>query len=129
MDGSNPKDKAAEKLAAKRQAGIDQVLGDIAQMPDADRVLAQAVHDIAMSTAPTLVPRLWYGMPAYTIDGDVVVFFQSAAKFKTRYATLGFQHDARLDEGDMWAVAFALTGLGPDEHDRISSLIARAVNG
>lgn len=129
MDGSNPKDKAAEKLAAKRQAGIDQVLGDIAQMPDADRVLAQAVHDIAMSTAPTLVPRLWYGMPAYTIDGDVVVFFQSAAKFKTRYATLGFQHDARLDEGDMWPVAFALTGLGPDEHDRISSLIARAVNG
>src|SRR5881227_2993303 len=89
---------------------------------EADRSMAERVHELITTSTPVLVPRLWYGMPAYAKDGKVVCFFQSAAKFKTRYATLGFQHEANLDEGAMWPVAFALTELTAAEEARIIEL-------
>jgi uncharacterized protein YdhG (YjbR/CyaY superfamily) len=108
--------------------GAAEVLANIAEMPDADRVIAGRIHEIVTANAPALMPRLWYGMPAYAKDGKVVCFFQSAAKFKTRYATLGFQHDAHLDDGLMWPVAFAVKGLGADEEANIADLVKRAVS-
>jgi uncharacterized protein YdhG (YjbR/CyaY superfamily) len=104
------------------------VLDAIAAMPDADRVLAEHVHAIVKTNAPELLPRTWYGMPAYANPaGKVVCFFQSAAKFKTRYATLGFQHDAKLDDGHVWPVAFAVTQIDADDEARIAELVRRAV--
>jgi len=104
------------------------VLEAIAAMSDADRVLAEKIHAIVKANAPTLSPRTWYGMPAYANqDGKVVCFFQSAAKFKTRYATLGFQHDAKLDDGHMWPVAFAVTKLDAADEARIAALVKKAV--
>src|SRR3982751_5514967 len=103
------RERAKELKASKnREEAERDVLAAIAAMPDADRALAERLHAIVKANAPQLAPRLWYGMPAYARDGKVVCFFQSAAKFKTRYATLGFQHEANLDEGAMWPVAFAL---------------------
>jgi uncharacterized protein YdhG (YjbR/CyaY superfamily) len=104
-----------------------EVLAAISEMPDAERVLAEGLDAIVKRVAPELTPRLWYGMPAYAKDGKVLVFFQSAAKFKTRYATLGFQHEAQLDEGAMWPVAYALTAMGDAEQARIAELVKRAV--
>lgn len=103
------------------------VLARIAEMPDADRAMAERVHAIVKEAAPGLVPRLWYGMPAYAKDGKVVCFFQAAAKFKARYATLGFNDDAMLDEGAMWPTSFALTGIGPAEEAAITALIEKAL--
>jgi uncharacterized protein YdhG (YjbR/CyaY superfamily) len=104
------------------------VLAQIAAMPEPDRALGQRLHAIIKASAPDLSPRLWYGMPAYTKDGKVVCFFQSAAKFKSRYATFGFQHEAHLDEGAMWPTAFALKQLTAAEEARIAALVKKAVS-
>jgi uncharacterized protein YdhG (YjbR/CyaY superfamily) len=128
--------KSAKKAAARRATrdagaagkagGEAAVLATIAAMPEPDRAIAERLHKLVRSGAPDLVPRLWYGMPAYARDGKVVCFFQSAHKFKTRYATFGFQEEAKLDEGRMWPVAFALTELTADEEARIGELVKRA---
>jgi hypothetical protein len=103
-------------------------LAQIAAMPEPDRALGERLHAIIKASAPTLSARLWYGMPAYAKDGKVVCFFQGAAKFKTRYATFGFQHPANLDEGAMWPVAFALKELTALEEARIAALVKKAVS-
>ncbi len=105
-----------------------EVLANIAAMPEGDRILAERIHALVKENAPALSPRLWYGMPAYAKNGKVVCFFQSAGKFKTRYATLGFQHDAHLDEGAMWPVAFALKGLTAADEAKVAALVKRAVS-
>jgi len=113
---------------ADKADGESAVLAQIAAMPGPDRALGERLHAIIKANAPALSPRLWYGMPAYAKDGKVVCFFQSAAKFKTRYATLGFQHEANLDEGPMWPVAFALKELTAAEEARIGALVKKAVS-
>ncbi len=105
-----------------------EVLAMIAQMPDTDRVLGERLHAIVKANAPALSPKLWYGMPAYARDGKIVCFFQSAQKFKTRYATLGFMHEANLDDGDLWPTAFALKKLNPAEEARIGELVKKAAS-
>src|SRR5512141_1509148 len=105
-----------------------EVLANIATMPESDRTMAERLHKIIKENAPTLVPRLWYGMPAYTENGKIVCFFQSAQKFKTRYATFGFQHDAKLDDGHMWPVAFALKKLTDAEEKKIVTLVKKAIS-
>lgn len=118
------------KAAGSRAAGAseeDAVLEKIAEMPDADRALAERLHAIIKATAPDLAPKLWYGMPAYAKHGKVVCFFQSAQKFKTRYSTLGFSGEANLDEGRMWPTSFALMELSDVEETRIRALIGKAV--
>ncbi|MEU9793366.1 DUF1801 domain-containing protein [Streptomyces sparsogenes] len=105
-----------------------EVLAKIAEMPEADRVLAERVHAIVKAGAPELAPKLWYGMPAYAKNGKVVCFFQSAQKFKSRYATLGFSDQAHLDDGAMWPTSFALTEMTPAAEARIGELIKKAVN-
>ncbi|HET7167842.1 MAG TPA: DUF1801 domain-containing protein [Candidatus Limnocylindrales bacterium] len=107
--------------------GESDLLAKIAEMPDADRAMAERIHAIVKEHAPTLTSRTWYGMPAYAKDGKVVFFFQSAAKFSARYATLGFQDSASLDEGTMWPTSFALTTLTPADEARIAELVRRAV--
>jgi uncharacterized protein YdhG (YjbR/CyaY superfamily) len=97
-------------------------------MPEPDRVMAERLHAIIKAGAPTLSPRTWYGMPAYANDGKIVCFFQSAQKFKSRYATFGFQQAANLDEGDMWPTSFALKRLTAADEARISALVKRAVS-
>jgi len=119
--------KKAARPAAKQADGEAEVLAAIAAMPGSDRAIAERLHALIKASAPTLSPRLWYGMPAYARDGKVVCFFQSASKFKTRYATFGFQHEAHLDDGAMWPVAFALTELTATEEARIAALVKRAV--
>ncbi|MET8450859.1 iron chaperone [Streptomyces sp. NPDC005209] len=105
-----------------------EVLAKIAEMPEADRVLAERIHGIVKASAPQLTPKLWYGMPAYAKNGKVVCFFQSAQKFKSRYATLGFSDQANLDDGAMWPTAFAVRELTPADEARIGELIKRAVS-
>jgi uncharacterized protein YdhG (YjbR/CyaY superfamily) len=107
--------------------GESDVLAKIAEMPKADRAMAKRLHAIVKSSAPELSPRTWYGMPAYAKDGKVVCFFQSADKFKSRYATLGFSDKANLDEGDIWPTAFALKELSDAEEARIAALVKKAV--
>lgn len=125
---------AAKKSAARPGPRADEaegegaVLAKIAAMPEPDRAMGERLHAIIKASAPALSPRLWYGMPAYAKDGKVVCFFQSAARFKTRYATFGFQHDANLDEGGMWPVAFALKDLTAADEARIGALVKRAVS-
>ena len=124
------REHAQELKAAARgdkADGESAVLAQIAAMPEPDRALGERLHAIIKASAPALSPRLWYGMPAYAKDGKVVCFFQSAAKFKTRYATFGFQHEANLDEGAMWPVAFALKDLTAAEEARIAALVKKAV--
>ena len=108
--------------------GESEVLAKIAEMPEPDRVMAERLHAIIKASAPTLSPRTWYGMPAYAKDGKVVCFFQSADKFKSRYATFGFVEAANLDEGDMWPTSFALKRLTADIEERIGTLVKRAVS-
>ena len=103
------------------------MLAKIVAMSPADRALAERLHEIVRAHAPDLAPRLWYAMPAYAKDGKVILFFQSADRFKTRYATLGFMHEAKLDDGAMWPTAFAITKLGAAEEKRIIALVRRAV--
>jgi uncharacterized protein YdhG (YjbR/CyaY superfamily) len=109
-----------------RAAGEADVQAAIAAMPDDDRVMAARIHEIVRATAPELVPRTYYGMPGFARDGKVICFFQSKAKFKVRYCTFGFQPDARLDDGEMWPVAFALAGLTTAGEKRISELVKKA---
>lgn len=118
---------AETSTAGKKVDGLADVLANIAAMPEPDRVMAERFHEIVERTAPSLKPRLWYGMPAYTKDGKVLCFFQSAAKFKARYATVGFDEVAALDEGNMWPTSFALKALGAAEEERIATLIQRAM--
>src|SRR5438105_5375919 len=108
--------------------GEGDVLAKIAAMPKPDRALGERLHAIIKANAPALAPRLWYGMPAYAKDGKVVCFFQSAQKFKTRYATFGFMHEANLDEGAMWPTAFALKELTAAAEARIGALVKKAVS-
>ena len=128
------KDRAQEVKAAKRRGGAStaddasDVLAKIAEMSAPDRERAERVHAVITASAPDLAPRLWYGMPAYAKDGKVVCFFQSAQKFKTRYATLGFSDQANLDDGDMWPTYYALTDLTAAVEKRIGALIKQAVS-
>lgn len=123
--------KRAAKLSPEeaRVQGEADVQAKIAEMAEADRALAERIHEIVMATAPALVPRTFYGMPAYARDGKVICFFQAKSKFKVRYSTLGFQPDARLDDGEMWPVAFALMSLTPAGEKRIAELVEKAAGG
>ena len=124
------KERAQELKAARagKADGERDLLAKIAEMPGPDRAMAERLHAIVKASAPALSPRTWYGMPAYARDGKVVCFFQSAAKFKTRYATFGFQHAANLDEGAMWPVAFAVKELTSADEARIAALVKKAVS-
>ena len=123
------KERARELKAAQTKEEAERdVLAKIAEMPKADRALAKRIHQIVKATAPSLSPRTWYGMPAYANDdGKIVCFFQSADKFKYRYATLGFNEAANLDQGVMWPTSFALTELTPKEEAKIAALVKKAV--
>ena len=120
--------KAAARADKDKADGESAALAAIAAMQEPDRAMAKRLHAIIKASAPALSPKTWYGMPAYAKDGKVVCFFQSAQKFNTRYATLGFQHDANLDEGAMWPVAFALKELTAAEEARIAALVKKAVS-
>jgi uncharacterized protein YdhG (YjbR/CyaY superfamily) len=129
------KERAAElKAEARRGAAGDKpdgesdVLAKIAEMQGAERAMAERIHAIVRASAPMLTPRTWYGMPAYARDGKVVCFFQSAQKFKSRYATLGFSDEANLDEGAMWPATYALKELTAAEEARIAALVKKAVS-
>ena len=123
------KERAKELKAARGKAdGESDVLAKIAEMPKADRVMAERLHAIVKASAPDLSPRTWYGMPAYAKDGKVVCFFQSAQKFKSRYATLGFSDRANLDKGAMWPTSFALKKLTDAEEKKIRALVKTAVS-
>jgi len=120
--------KAEERMNRDRAAGEAALLAKIAEMPEPDRGMATRVHEIVTANAPELMPKTWYGMPAYARDGKVVIFFQAAAKFDARYATLGFDDTAKLDEGAMWATSFALKELNAAEVERIAALVKKAVS-
>jgi uncharacterized protein YdhG (YjbR/CyaY superfamily) len=129
------KERAQELKAEARRGpragkadGESDVLTKIAEMPEADRAMAERLHAIVKASAPALSPRTWYGMPAYAKDGKVVCFFQSAEKFKSRYATVGFSDTANLDEGAMWPTSFALKELTATEEARIGALVKKAVS-
>jgi len=141
FEGFTDEERAAMKARAKelktsarrgprtaKADGESDVLASIAEMPESDRVMAERVHAIVKASAPALSPRTWYGMPAYAKDGNVLCFFRSAAKFKTRYATLGFSDKANLDEGGMWPTDFAVKELTADVEARISALVKKAVS-
>ena len=117
-----------QKAAASKADGERDVLEKIAAMPASDRAMAERLHAIIKASAPALSPRTWYGMPAYAMDGQVVCFFQSAEKFKTRYATLGFSDKANLDEGAMWPTTFALKELNAADEAKIAALVKKAVS-
>jgi uncharacterized protein YdhG (YjbR/CyaY superfamily) len=121
------KAEARRGRRASKADGESDVLAKIAEMPEPDRVLAERLHAIIRASAPALSPKTWYGMPAYAKDGKVVCFFQSADKFKSRYATFGFDVAANLDDGAMWPTAFALTELTAADEARIAALVKKAV--
>lgn len=138
-DGFTAEEKAAMKERAKelkaearankdRAAGENDVLAKIAEMQEPERSMASRLHELIKTNAPGLSPKTWYGMPAYARDGKVVCFFQSAQKFNTRYATLGFSDEANLDEGAMWPVTFALKELNAQDEAKIVALVKRAVS-
>ncbi len=120
--------KAEASRGRKKADGEADVLAKIAEMPEADRVMAERIHAIVKENAPDLTPRTWYGMPAYAKDGKVVCYFQSADKFKARYATLGFDEAANLDDGSMWPTSFALTKLTTADEKKIAALVTQAVS-
>jgi hypothetical protein len=129
------RERAQEQKAAARRGpragkadGESDVLAKIAAMPEPDRAMAERLHALITASAPALSPRTWYGMPAYAKDGNVVCFYQSAHKFNTRYATLGFSDKANLDEGAMWPTAFALKELTAADEARIGALVKKAVS-
>jgi len=123
------KERARElKAAASKADGEQDVLAKIAELPEPDRAMATRVHAIVKASAPDLSPRTWYGMPAYAKDGKVVCFFQSAQKFKTRYATLGFSDTAKLDDGAMWPTSFALMRLTRADEAKIRALVKKAAS-
>ena len=117
-----------QKAAANKAGGESAVLAKIAELPESDRAMAKRLHAVIKASAPDLSPKLWYGMPAYAKNDKVVCFFQSAQKFKTRYATLGFSDEAKLDEGNMWPNAFALTKLTAADEAKIGKLVKKAVS-
>lgn len=112
--------------AKKAEADAQDALAKIAEMPDQDRVIAERLHAIVAESAPGLAPRTWYGMPAYARDGKVVVFFKGTAKFKARYAEVGFNEWAHLDDGEMWPTAYAVTALTPAVEKTLTTLVKRA---
>jgi uncharacterized protein YdhG (YjbR/CyaY superfamily) len=133
--GFSAEERAAMRERAKElRAGEDRADGEravrekIAEMPKPDRALAERLHAIITASAPDLSPKTWYGMPAYAKDGDIVCFFQSASKFKSRYATLGFSDNANLDKGDMWPTYFALKKLTGAEEKKIQALVKKAMS-
>ncbi len=134
-EGFTDEEKAAmmdrvqeQKIAARKAEGESDLLAKIAEMQPSDRAMAKRLHAIIKASAPALAPTTWYGMPAYTKNGKVVCFFQSAQKFKTRYATFGFSDAANLDQGSMWPNAFALMELTADAEARIAALVKKAVS-
>jgi uncharacterized protein YdhG (YjbR/CyaY superfamily) len=122
------RERAKESKRAGKGDGESEVLAKIAEMEASDRAMAERIHALVKDSAPDLAPRTWYGMPAYAKDGKVICFFQSAHKFKARYATLGFSDSASLDEGSMWPTAYALKQLTAAEEKTIAALLARAVS-
>ena len=122
------KAEAGRGARAKQVDGEGEVLAKIAEMPERDRALAERIHAIVKASAPALSPKTWYGMPAYAKDGNVICFFQSSHRFKTRYATFGFSDKANLDEGTVWPVAFALKELAAADEVRIGTLVKQAVS-
>ena len=120
--------KAEERANKNKAEGESDVLAKIAEMPEPERAMAKRLHEIIKASAPSLSPKLWYGMPAYAKDGKVVCFFQSAKKFNTRYASFGFSDEANLDEGALWPVAFALKELTTAEEAKIGALVKKAVS-
>jgi uncharacterized protein YdhG (YjbR/CyaY superfamily) len=138
-DGFNEQERAAMKERAKelkaearaskdKAQGENDLLAKIAEMPASDRVLAERIHEIVKANAPDLMPKTWYGMPAYARDGKIVCFFQSAAKFDARYATFGFNDSANLDDGAMWPISFALKEMTAAEEEKIAALVRQAVS-
>jgi uncharacterized protein YdhG (YjbR/CyaY superfamily) len=134
-DGFTAEEKAAMrerarelKAAASDAEAEKEVLAKIAEMPDADRVMAERVHALVKETVPDVAPKTWYGMPAYARDGKTICFFKPAAKFKVRYATLGFSDKANLDDGAMWPTEFALKELTAEAEARIAALVKQAVS-
>lgn len=117
----------ARELKGGKVEGEAPLLAKIAEMPEPDRSMATRLHAIVMAAAPSLSPRTWYGMPAYSLDGKVVCFFQAASKFKARYSTFGFNDQAKLDDGQMWPTSFALTKLTSAEEKKIAQLVKKAV--
>jgi uncharacterized protein YdhG (YjbR/CyaY superfamily) len=129
------KERALEQKAAARRGsraakadGESDVLAKIAEMPEPDRAMAERLHALIKANAPVLSPKTWYGMPAYARDGKVICYFQSADKFKSRYATFGFNDDANLDEGAMWPTSFALKELTAADEAKIGALVKKAVS-
>jgi uncharacterized protein YdhG (YjbR/CyaY superfamily) len=125
---------ARERKAASRRAPADEraegeadVLAKIAEMPTADRVMGERIHELVTKTEPSLAPKTYYGMPAYAKDGKVICFYKPASKFKVRYSTFEFQPDARLDDGEMWPTSFAVTALTPRTEARIAELVKKAI--
>jgi uncharacterized protein YdhG (YjbR/CyaY superfamily) len=130
-EGFTAEEKAAMKERAKelksRQSGLEALNEKLAEMPKADRVIAERIHAIVTENAPQLLPKTWYGQPAYAnAEGKVVVFFQAADKFNTRYATLGFSEDAKLDDGSLWPTSFAVVELTPADEAMITKLVKKA---
>jgi uncharacterized protein YdhG (YjbR/CyaY superfamily) len=130
-EGFTAEEKAAMKETVRERTGKGEgesaVLAKIAEMPEPDRGMAKRLHEIVKASAPDLTPRTWYGMPAYAKDGKVVCYFQSAHKFKSRYATFGFNDAANLDQGAMWPTSFALKELTAAEEKKIGALVKKAV--
>lgn len=121
--------KAEERATKDRAEGEDEVLAKIAEMPEPERTMATRLHELIKASAPVLMPKTWYGMPAYADkDGKVICFFQAASKFGVRYATFGFQPDAKLDDGNMWAASFALIKLTSAEEAKITALVKKAMS-
>jgi uncharacterized protein YdhG (YjbR/CyaY superfamily) len=120
--------KAAKRRGKARPDGEADLLAKVADMPESDRVMAERIHAIVKANAPELEPKTWYGMPAWAKDGKVVCFFKAADKFKSRYATFGFEEDARLDDGSMWPTSWALTKLTPADEATLADLVKRSVS-
>ncbi|MBX3072154.1 MAG: DUF1801 domain-containing protein [Thermomicrobiales bacterium] len=120
--------KAEAKASKNREAGEKDLLAKVEEMAEADRKMALRLHEIMKDVAPELMPRTWYGMPAYTREGKVICFFQASSKFGVRYSTFGFQEDANLDDGNMWPTSFALTKLTSAEEARIRELVKQALS-
>jgi uncharacterized protein YdhG (YjbR/CyaY superfamily) len=120
--------KAESKSRGAREEGERDLLAKIAEMPPADREMAERLHALITAVAPDLSPKTWYGMPAYTKDGKIVCFFKAAAKFDSRYATFGFEENAHLDDGAMWPTSFALTKLTAADEAKIGALVKKAVS-
>lgn len=118
--------KTSGKGGKKKAEELEALIAKVAELPDHDRLMAERIHAIVTSVAPQLDPKTWYGMPAYAKDGKIVVFFKPASKFESRYATLGFEEAAQLDDGDMWVTSYALVELGDAEAEKITALVKKA---